>query len=276
VLREDDLYLMLNASGAGLGGRGAHGHNDALSIEVSACGVSFLADPGAYVYTSDLKARGLFRSTAYHSTVEIDGVEQNTTDEGTPFQIGDEARPRVLDFHAGHERDTAIAEHQGYERLTAGRVKHRRTVMLVRAGRFFFVEDSFEGLGGHEFRFIFHAAPGLEVRAHGRASSATDESAAVENLESMNAWIHARPAVEIRDIAKGARLLIVSLDGLENVSIEPRWSSRDYGSKRESSATVWTLRAPAPLEARWLLLPVRAGEDARARLELANKLKVSS
>jgi hypothetical protein len=269
VLREEDLYLMLNASGAGLGGRGAHGHNDALSIEVSACGVSFLADPGTYVYTSDLHERGLFRSTAYHSTVEIDGVEQNTTDESTPFQIGDEARPRVLDFHAGHERDAASAEHQGYARLTAGRVTHRRTVRLARAGRFFLVEDSFEGLGGHEFRFIFHAAPGLEVRAHVRDSLTIDESAAVENLESTEAWIHERPTVELHDAATGARLLIVSLDGLENVSVEPRWSSRDYGSKRESSAAVWTLGAPAPLEARWLLVPVRAGEDARARLELA-------
>lgn len=269
VLREDDLYLMLNASGAGLGGRGAHGHNDALSIEVSACGVSFLADPGTYVYTSDLHERGLFRSTAYHSTVEIDGVEQNTTDESTPFQIGDEARPRVLDFNAGQERDAAAAEHQGYARLTAGRVTHRRTVRLARAGRFFLVEESFEGLGGHEFRFIFHAAPGLEVRAHVRDSLTIDESAAVENLVSTEAWIHERPTVEFHDAATGARLLIVSLDGLENVSIEPRWSSRDYGSKRESSAAVWTLRAPAPLEARWLLVPVRAGEDARARLELA-------
>jgi hypothetical protein len=269
VLREDDLYLMLNASGAGLGGRGAHGHNDALSIEVSACGVSFIADPGTYVYTSDLHERGLFRSTAYHSTVEVDGVEQNTTDESTPFQIGDEARPRVLDFHTGHEQDAASAEHQGYAGLRAGRVTHRRTVRLARAGRFFLVEDGFEGLGGHEFRFVFHAAPGLEVRAHVRASSAIDESGAVENLGSTGAWSHERPTVEIRDTTTGARLLIVSLDGLGNVSVEPRWSSRGYGSKRESSAAVWTLRAPAPLEARWLLVPVRAGEDARARLELA-------
>src|SRR3712207_6914025 len=37
-----------NAGGAGLKGRGAHGHNDALSIEVSACGVSFVRDPGTY------------------------------------------------------------------------------------------------------------------------------------------------------------------------------------------------------------------------------------
>src|SRR5437763_11623019 len=61
VMREGALYLMLNASGAGLSGRGAHGHNDALSVEVSARGVSFIADAGTYVYTADTRAREQFR-----------------------------------------------------------------------------------------------------------------------------------------------------------------------------------------------------------------------
>jgi hypothetical protein len=274
VLREGDSYLMLNASGAGLGGRGSHGHNDALSIEVSAHGVSFLADPGTYVYTSDLRARGLFRSTAYHSTVEIDDIEQNTTDERTPFLIGDEARPRLIDFAAGGERDFAVAEHYGYMRLNAGAVTHRRAVALERAAHYFTVEDTFEGEGAHGFRFVFHAAPGLEVRLRDRDSSAVDEGAAVENLGRTDASIHTRPTVEIRDDATGARLFIVSLEGFENVTVEPRWSSRGYGSKRETSAAVWTLRADVPLKARWLLVPVRAGEDARARLELAISCKV--
>ncbi|HVF45046.1 MAG TPA: alginate lyase family protein [Pyrinomonadaceae bacterium] len=253
VLREGDLYLMLNASGAGLKGRGAHGHNDALSIEVSACGVSFLQDPGTYVYTSDLRARHEFRSTAYHSTVEIDGVEQNKTDERTPFQLGDESRPRLLSFDTTDECDTAAAEHYGYARLGAGAVTHRRVVSLERAGRFFLVEDIFDGVGTHDFRFVFHAAPGLEIR---RPGGGTSEAIGGE-------------AVEIRDRETGARLVVVSLGELENVSTEPRRSSRGYGSKVESAAAVWALRASAPFKTRWLLVPVCAGEDPRARLQLA-------
>src|SRR5262249_5639833 len=42
VLRDHDLYLLFNASGNGLNGRGSHGHNDALSIEVSAGGRVFI------------------------------------------------------------------------------------------------------------------------------------------------------------------------------------------------------------------------------------------
>ncbi|HEX8722536.1 MAG TPA: alginate lyase family protein [Pyrinomonadaceae bacterium] len=248
VLRGGDLYLLLNASGAGLGGRGAHGHNDALSIEVSACGVSFLADPGTYVYTGDVRARHLFRSTRYHSTVEVDGAEQNTIHTTAPFHAGDEARPRLTWFSPGDERDTAIAEHGGYVRLPAGPVSHVRIVNFDRRERYWLVEDSLAGAGAHDFGFVFHAAPGREVRAH-------DSSA------------------EVFDAATGARLVIASLEGFGGVAVEPRWSSRDYGSKAESAAAVWRLRATVPLRARWLLVPVCAGEEADARLELVARLR---
>jgi hypothetical protein len=48
VMRHDDLYLCFNASDAGINGRGSHGHNDALSVEVSAGGRAFIVDPGTY------------------------------------------------------------------------------------------------------------------------------------------------------------------------------------------------------------------------------------
>ncbi|MDT5271764.1 MAG: hypothetical protein QOH49_3950 [Acidobacteriota bacterium] len=247
VLREGDLYLMLNASGAGLDGRGSHGHNDALSIEVSACGVSFIADPGTYVYTSNLRARHEFRSTAYHSTVVVDGYDQNTTPESAPFFNGDEARPRLLSFSTSEARDTASAEHRGYERLPAVPVTHRRAVTFDKRERFWLIEDTLTGKGEHDFRFVFHAAPGREI--HVRDST-----------------------VEILDTASGARLVVASVEELGNVSLEPRWSSRDYGLKEESAAAVWKIKTAAPLCARWLLLPVCAGEDAGARLELLRQL----
>jgi hypothetical protein len=245
VLREGDLYLMLNASGVGLAGRGAHGHNDALSVEVSARGVSFLSDPGTYVYTADPRARQLFRSTAYHSTVEVDGAEQNAISEDAPFHIGDEARPRVIRWESDAARDLAVAEHRGYERLPAGPVTHRRAVAFDKRQGHWLVEDSLLGSGVHDFKFVFHAAPGREVRL-------IDDSTA-----------------EVGDGATGARLLVAALDPLGGAALEPRWSSRDYGSKVETVAACWALRASAPLKARWLLLPVCAGEDAAARLELA-------
>ncbi|MDT7689157.1 MAG: hypothetical protein QOE46_1916 [Acidobacteriota bacterium] len=257
VLREGDIYLLLNASGAGLGGRGAHGHNDALAVEVSACGVSFIADPGTYVYTSDTRARQLFRSTRYHSTVEVDGAEQNTTNEDAPFFNGDEAQARLVSFEPGEVRDAASAEHHGYARLKAGPITHQRTVLFDKRERYWLINDALTGTGAHDFRFVFHAAPEREVKI----------------LNASDTRIQDSVAVEIRDNVTGARLVIASLDGLEGLTVEPRWSSREYGSKVESSAAVWTLRASAPLKARWLLMPVCAGEDDGARLELLARLR---
>src|SRR2546423_12924520 len=111
VMREGDLYLLLSASGAGLAGRGAHGPNDAPSLHGSARGASFIADAGTYVYTSDARERAQFLSTAFHSTVGVDGEEQNTTSADAPFFIGDEAKPRIIRWETDAARDIAVAEH---------------------------------------------------------------------------------------------------------------------------------------------------------------------
>src|SRR5688572_35680 len=121
LLRDRDLYLLFNASHAGIHGRGSHGHNDALSLEISACGRSFIVDPGTYVYTGDLDDRHRFRSTAFHSTVTIDEAEQNTTDRRSPFVIGNEAKPKVVAWETTDECDFVSAEQYGYARRSEER-----------------------------------------------------------------------------------------------------------------------------------------------------------
>ncbi len=154
IMRDGDLYLCFNASGAGINGRGSHGHNDALSIEVSAGGRPFIVDPGTYVYSADLARRHEFRSTAYHSTVQIDKLEQNTIDVHTPFVIGNEARPRVLEWKTGADFDKVVGEHYGYP------VVHRRTIIFNKSERFWLIDDEFFGEGDHLYEARFHFAPG--------------------------------------------------------------------------------------------------------------------
>ena len=160
IMRDRDLYLCFNASGAGINGRGSHGHNDALSIEVSAGGRPFIVDPGTYVYSADLQKRHEFRSTAYHSTVQIDGKEQNTISIDSPFVIGNEAQPRVLEWETNADFDKVVAEHIGYP------VTHRRTVVFDKRERLWLIDDEFFGEGEHVYEARFHFAPeaaGLEV-----------------------------------------------------------------------------------------------------------------
>jgi hypothetical protein len=243
ILREDDLYLLFNASGNGLFGRGSHGHNDALSLEVSACGTNFIADPGTYVYTADLRERQLFRSTAYHSTVEVDGVEQNSTDVLLPFVMGDEAHPRVLSWESTPEHDTVVAEHDGYKRL-AQPIQHARTVRFLKRERLWIIEDSLSGEGEHVFHFRFHFAEGLEtsVRAQGIALAC--------------------------DKMTGARLFVVALESSDSPELEPRFMSRDYGERSASHSACWKIRATVPLVLRWAIVPACASENEMERLSL--------
>ena len=248
VMRQDDLYLLCNTSGAGLYGRGSHGHNDALSIEVSACGTSFIVDPGTYVYSANLRERHLFRSTAYHSTVEVDGAEQSTINEGIPFVIGDEAQPHVISWETTPERDTLVAEHDGYARLSAP-VTHRRTVCFLKRERFWTVEDTLTGQGAHDFRFRFHFRSGLEVSAR------------------------AERIVQACDKMNGATLLVAALDLDKPPILEARFQSRDYGEKTPSVSACWAINANAPSTFKWAIVPVCASDDAEERLEFIGRLK---
>ena len=215
VMRKDDCYLCFNASGAGLNGRGSHGHNDALSIEVSARGRAFIVDPGTYVYSADLKMRHAFRSTAYHSTVKIDGQEQNTTSTNTPFVIGNEAQPRVLEWQSTAEYDKVVAEHYGYRRLPAS-VTHRRTVAFNKSECSWLIEDEFVGDGEHEFETWFHFNDGLHFDVRG-----------VE--------------IEARDEKRDVGLIVRSLSLERPPALVNQHVSRDYGEKVDSVSACWRL-----------------------------------
>jgi hypothetical protein len=248
VLREDDLYLLFNCSESGMNGRGSHGHNDVLSVEVSGCGVPFIIDPGSYVYSANLRERHLFRSTAYHSTVQVDGEEQNSIDEKVPFVIGNEAKPRVLKCEIGSDVDLIVAEHSGYLRLSSP-VTHRRTVRFEKSNRYWKIEDELTGEGTHDLAFRFHVAPGIEV------NETADQ-------------------IELRNRTTGERLLIKCHEpggageqvSLSQPELEPQFSSTDYGVKEGSVSVCWKINTTMPFGLRFLLIPIGAGEDEKERL----------
>jgi len=249
VLRKDDLYLAFNLGGAAAKGPASHLHNDALSIEVSAHGRAFLVDPGSYVYTADLGERQLFRSTGYHSTVQIDDAEQNTTHQELPFLIGGEARSRLLKWETGLDRDHVSAEHAGYQRI-GGQISHRRSVTFEKTAGWWLVEDEVSGSGEHNIAVRFHFDAGLEVEA----GIGTEKLIAV-------AW----------DKIGGKaspRLLVCALDLKEQPRLEDQFTSKHYGSKAPSVSACWTTRRNLPCKLRWVIVPVGAGESIEDRLKV--------
>lgn len=243
IMRKDDLYLAFNASGAGGNGRGSHGHNDALSIEVSACGCAFIVDPGSYLYTADLQERHQFRSTAYHSTLQVDDLEQNTTNKAIPFVIGDEAHPRVLRWESNDSRDLLVAEHDGYKRLSEG-LTHRRTVTFDKQARFWLVEDELRGSGEHSIAVRFHFNFGLELSL----------------AENRN--------VVAYDKITSSRLFVWNLDLPHDPVLEANFVSTDYGAKRESISVAWRANIHGSSRYRWALVPVCKGENPTSRLSV--------
>jgi len=236
VLREDDLCLLFNANGLHKNRPASHRHNDALSIEVSACGRAFIVDPGTYIYTADLRERRLFRSTAYHATVQIDGAEQSTIREDVPFAIGAEARVKVLSWETGLNQDRVVAEHSGYERL-ADQVTHRRAVTFKKTDRWWLVEDEIIGKGEHEIAVRFHFDSGLEI----------------SHFDNKN--------VLALDRTSGARLLVCPLDLDQTADLTDQFTSKHYGAKSASVSACWTTKTKQSGKFRWAIVPVRAGDD---------------
>jgi hypothetical protein len=242
LLRHENLYLVFNANGGHKRRPLSHQHNDLLSLEVSACGRAFIVDPGTYVYTADLHQRHLFRSTAYHSTVQIDDAEQRTINEDEPFVIGGRAVASVLCWESTPDRDHVVAEHTGYERLP-NPVTHRRAITFDKTNRWWLIQDELIGKGEHKIVVRFHFAAGLKV----------------EPLEENS--------VEVFDKTSGARLLVRSLD-LSNAELEAQFTSRHYGSRTESLTACWRTTTSFPAKLRWAIIPVCAGDDYNARMNI--------
>lgn len=240
VMRSDDLYLHFNANDVGLRGRGSHGHNDALAIEICAFGVPFIVNPGSYVYNLDRHERDRFRSTAYHSTVTVDDTEQNTTRVDMPFKMGNEARPKVLEWYSDETTDRVVAEHYGYRRLDRP-VVHRRMVVFNKQERYWSMTDEILGEGEHEISFRFHISDVVSISMFG------------ENVVESSA-------------SNGGRLLICPSPSHAPPIVSDAFVSRSYGHRKPSRIVHWTVNAIAPLRAEWLLIPISTEEDVGYRL----------
>jgi hypothetical protein len=151
VLRRGDLYAIVRCGDVGRYGRGGHGHNDQLSFELFARGRPLVIDPGSYVYTSAPAERNRFRSTAYHSTLRLDGGEQNELRTDDVFAMDDRARAEALSWDA----TSFEGRHHGFPGAT-----YTRRIELLDDG--LLIRDTISSPVGHEAEWTFPLAPGAE------------------------------------------------------------------------------------------------------------------
>jgi hypothetical protein len=162
VAREGGNYLAVTNGRVGTKGFGNHKHNELLSFEYHTDGQPWVVDPGSYVYTSDFAARNLFRSTAYHNTIALDGVEQNETNPEWIFRLFESADPEIVSFERSGGEVVFLGRHHGYQRIEAKATHERRFTFDLATGRLT-IDDKIVGAGEHELCWHFHAAPGVDL-----------------------------------------------------------------------------------------------------------------
>lgn len=240
VMRHDKLYMVVDCGRNGLNDWGGHAHNDTLSFELAVGQTTFLIDPGSYTYTPSREWHELFRSTAYHNTVRVDGQEINRFDEHDFWGLRNDAIPHVNHWQTTATFDLLDAQHTGYMRLKSP-VLHRRQIFFSKKqAQYWVIRDILTGSGQHEFDLSFHL---------GHVTTNFSSSLVVD-MESNS--------------VPGNHLTIVPLltNGL-TATIEEAWRSPGYGQKIKSAILKYNKIALGPTEFVTVLWPSRSPDSPK-------------
>lgn len=142
-------------------GSGGHSHADALSVCLQSGGHALLIDPGTLEYVGDGPERDLFRGTAMHNTVRVDGMSQS--EPSCPFAWKQITRTTTEQWIPGKSFDLFVGSHDGYGRLPSP-VVHRRWIFSLKSG-LYLVRDVAQGEGQHRLDIAWHLGPEMRLRA---------------------------------------------------------------------------------------------------------------
>ena len=174
---KSEIWVRCDAGPHGFLSIAAHGHADALALEVRRGGVEILADPGTYCYHGEPEWRAYFKGTLGHNTLVVDGQDQARS--GGPFMWLDQPASELQEVDLGGLVKSWQACHRGYARL-ADPITHHRRVELE--GQTVLVQDWIEARGPHDVALAFHLGPEVDVSLSG-ASAALRWSTGSARLE---------------------------------------------------------------------------------------------
>lgn len=229
VMRQGPYHLVVDCGEVGLAGRGGHGHNDLLSVEISAGG-PVVIDPGSYIYTADWQWRERFRSTAFHNSVQVDGEEINRLGgKGLMWTIHPDADHKVQVWESGPDRDRFVGEHSGYRRL-ADPVSHSREIIFDKQRPHWLIRDTLTGASEHELTGRWHLHPDVTVH------------------QESDGFVLAGP---------GRIPIVLTYSGPAGLawSQEDGWYSPSYGVRVPTRVLTWRWRGSLPAAIEYVLTP---------------------
>jgi len=167
----DEPYLVFDCGALGAGN---HGHFDCLSFELAAHGRSLIVDPGRYTYSEagDINWRAVFRGTAYHNTVSVDGKNQTRYEPRVVKEITRHTRGSVRHKVTGaapqHEL-RAFVSRQGFDFLHGLAASHEYDAVHERRiffafGEYWIVCDTLRSPSPHRYDLLFHLAEHAQDR----------------------------------------------------------------------------------------------------------------
>ena len=157
-----EIWCRCDGGPLGFMATAAHGHDDALSVEVRHGGVDVLADPGTYCYQSEPFWRSYFRSIRAHNTVEF--AKASHAQQSGPFMWSSAERSGVTEVLEG-----PLTSWTGYcirPHVDGGEIEHRRTVVVHDAG--VTIEDRVDRSTQATVRF--HLGPTVECLLDGNVA----------------------------------------------------------------------------------------------------------
>jgi uncharacterized heparinase superfamily protein len=224
VLGGAKTTLVVRCGDVGQNGNGGHAHNDLLSFELS-YGVPVVVDSGTYTYTADPAARNLFRGTAAHNTVVVDGAEINPLPERELFRLRQVAHATVERWEVTDERAVLVAAHDGY-----APVVHRRTFELDRDSGAVTVDDELVGSGRHTARAFLHLVPGASVE---------------------------RPSASQLVVTLADAAISVELVGVHSVALSDGFVSSSFGVRDPAPIVIAEVEGALPLRFTIRIAPLR-------------------
>ena len=161
---EDGDYLICDYGSPGPAYNPGHAHAGLFSFELSIAGRRVISDTGAATYLPG-DERTWARSTAAHSTVELDGEDQ--AEMWGAFRIG--RRPQLNGLRwkdtteDGRPGFVIEAMHDGYQHGANPRT-HWRRISFDAEARMFRIEDRVRATrAGSRARILFHLQPGIDA-----------------------------------------------------------------------------------------------------------------
>lgn len=135
----------------------AHAHADTLSFELSLFSQRVIVNSGTSVYGTG-EQRKQERSTAAHSTIEIDG--QDSSEVWSGFRVARRARVNNLFDETSDSEIRLSACHDGYKRLSGKPVHCREWIFR---GNNLIINDKILGKGIHNIKSVLPLHPHVEV-----------------------------------------------------------------------------------------------------------------